>query len=171
VANPTRPARAWWLPINGDLATARRRVAEATGTPEPLVITACGYGDYGQRAHRLGLDVLCAINQVADMHELPAAVVGTWLAIEGGLTSKVNAADLPAAFAEVYIGRFSHQQAYTAWHLDELGWTKTLRELGAWKFLDTAAVNRHLFNEEVHAIRDHTAHGEGIVVCRRHRHS
>lgn len=164
VANPARPARAWWVPISGDLDQSRRQVAEATGTPEPLIITANWYGDYGRLAHRPGLDVLCAITRAAAAHELPTGVVGNWLATEGGVAGPINAADIPAAFSQVYIGQFSNELAYTAYRLEELGWEKALRQLGAWEFLDTRAVNRHLFAYEVHAIRDESA---GIVVCRR----
>lgn len=168
VANPARPARAWWVPISGDLDEARRRVADATGTPEPLIITAYGYGDYGRDAQWLRLDVLCAINRAADAHDLPVGVVGNWLAAEGGLAGLIGAEDIPPAFAEAYIGRFSHELAYTAYRLDELGWEKALRELGALEFFDTNAFNRHLFAYEVRAVRDEGARG-GIVVCRRHQ--
>jgi hypothetical protein len=168
VANPDRPARAWWVLVHADLAESRLRVAEVTGTDQPLIITAYGYGGYGRKAHRLQLEVLCAINQAADRHDLPAAVVGDWLAAEGGLAGLIGAEQIPAAFDAAYIGRFSHELAYTAFRVDELGWEKALRKLGALEFLDTSAFNRHLFTDQVRAIRDSSPDAAGIVVCRRH---
>lgn len=167
VANPAEPARAWWVPITGDLDESHRRVADATGTQAPIIITAHGYGQYGRDARHPQLDVLCAINRTAEAHDLPAGVVGDWLAAEGGLAGLLNADDIPAAFADAYIGRFAHQLSYTAYRLDELGWEKTLRELGAIEFFDTHKFDRHLFTNEVRAVRDDT--GRGLVVCRRHR--
>jgi len=166
VANPGEPARAWWVPISGDLDESHRRVADATGTQAPIIMTAYGYGQYGRDARHPQLDVLCAINRTAAAHDLPAGVVGDWLAAEG-VAGLLNADDIPAAFGEAYIGRFGHQLSYTAYRLDELGWEKTLRGLGAIEFFDTQKFDRHLFTNEVRAIRDDT--GRGLVVCRRHR--
>lgn len=167
VANPAHPARAWQVPISGDLDQSRQRIAEVTGTDQPLVITAYGYGEYALRAHRLPLEMLCAINDAAGRRGLPAAVVGDWLAAEGGLAGLVSAEELPTAFNKAYIGRFTHELSYTAFRLDELGWEKTLRELGAIEFFNVDAFNRYLFNSQVRAIRDTSTDGGGIVVCRR----
>jgi hypothetical protein len=167
VANPDEPARAWWVPITGDLHESQRHVVDATGTQTPIIITAHGYGQYGRDVRRPQLDVLCAINRTAVAHDLPTGVVGDWLAAEGGLAGLLNADDIAAAFADAYIGRFGHQLSYTAYRLDELGWETTLRELGAIEFFDIHKFDRHLFTNEVRAIRDDS--GGGLVVCRRHR--
>jgi hypothetical protein len=169
VADPALPARAWWVPVGADIAEARRRVSDATGTDRPLILAAHGYGDYGRNAHRVQLDVLCAINAAADVHSLTAGVVGDWLAAEGGLAPGLIPADeVVPAFAEVFVGVFSHELAYTAYRLAELGWEQALRGLGAIEFFDSAKFNRHLFDREVRAISN-SSDLRGIVVCRRHR--
>jgi len=175
VANPTEPARAWWVPITGDLDASQRRVADATGTDQPLIITACGYGGYARDAHRLRLDVLCGLHRAAAAHNLPPGVVGDWLTEDGGPaelpnTQPLSADDILAAFADAYLGRFSHRHAYTAHRMVELGWEQALREMGATEFFDTRAFEHHLFSYEVIALTVDDYHGD-VVVCRQRRAS
>ena len=165
VANPSARSRAWWVPIGPDLPDADRRITDATGSDPPLIIAAHGYGRYGREARRLHLDTLCAINAAAGTYDLPADAVGDWLTAEGPDTV-LPAADITAAFADAYLGRFSHRLAYTQFRLGELGWERALRHLGALEFFDTPALDHHLFSNEVRAINDSGRPG-GIVVCRR----
>nr|WP_030500987.1 hypothetical protein [Micromonospora purpureochromogenes] len=168
VADPACPARAWWVPVGADLPEARRRINDTIGGGEPLILVAHGYGDYGRSAHRLHLDVLCAINAAAEAHHLTGNVVGDWLAGEGGLAPGLVPADEVAPkFAEAFVGVFSHELSYTAFRLAETGWEAALRQLGAIEFFDTAKYNRHLFDREVRAITNSRDTGGGIVVCRR----
>ncbi|GIJ49388.1 hypothetical protein Val02_62740 [Virgisporangium aliadipatigenens] len=164
VADPSVPARAWWVPIDADRDEAHRRVREATGVDEPLILTAYGYGAYGRASHRLHLDVLCALNTAADRHDVPAAVVGDWLSSEAGFAA--SAAEIVYQFAQAYVGTFDHERHYTAVRLAESGWEQALRDLGAFEFFDTDKFNRHLFTYDVRAIANPTGM-RGIIVCRR----
>ncbi|MET7396296.1 hypothetical protein ABZS66_22725 [Dactylosporangium sp. NPDC005572] len=173
VANPECPARAWWVPVGAALPQTQHRVRTATGTDDPLILAAHGYGTYGRQAHRLQLDLLCAINAAAETHRVAGNVIGDWLAGEGGLTADPLPADeIVTGFAEAFIGVFSHELAYTTTRIAENGWEAVLHQVGAFEFFDTAAYQRHLFNHEVRAITNSCTSGGGsggIIVCRRPR--
>jgi hypothetical protein len=165
VANPAEPARAWWIPLGGDSTEAHQRVADTIGCDQPLIITANGYGTYGRDVDRPRLDVLCFINAAATANQVPANVVGDWVATMGGLARLIPASDIAARFAAVYIGRFASQLFYTAFRLDELGWEAALRQMGALEFFDERAFDQHLFTYQVRAFAIDS--GRGIAVCRR----
>jgi hypothetical protein len=172
VAAQDRPTRAWWVPVGADRCRARRRIGETTGVDadQTLILAAYGYGDYGRHADRIDLDVLRAIATAAENHHLPAAVVGDWLATEGGLhPGQVPADDVVPAFTAAFVGVFSHELGYTAFRVAELGWKDQLRRLGMSEFFDEAKFNRHLFGQQVRAITNPGQAG-GIVVCRRAGH-
>lgn len=169
VAGARCPARAWWVQVGADLPETERRTSAATRLTgdEVLILAAHGYGEYGRRAHRVQLDVLCAINAAAEAHQLPGSVVGDWLAGEGGLApGRIPADEVAPAFAEAYVGVFNSERAYVAALLELNGWEAALRQLGALEFFDTAAYRQYLFSREVRAITNSA--GGGIVVCRRH---
>ncbi|GAA3386307.1 hypothetical protein [Cryptosporangium minutisporangium] len=177
VSHPTAPARAWWIAVGPDLEHARSRSREVTGTPEPLILSAHGYGRYGRDAECLPLELLCAINATVAAHQdtttltgeraVNGNVVGDWLADEHGLSGALPADQIPAAFAAAFLGVYSHDQDFAAERMRQNGWDQALRDLGALEFFDLRQYTYQLFRREVRAIPYRTARDSGIIVCRR----
>ncbi|MFB9319809.1 hypothetical protein [Cryptosporangium minutisporangium] len=177
VSHPSAPARAWWIPVGPDIEQARSRSHEVTGTREPLVLSAYGYGRYGREAERLDLEVLCALNATVAGHRhtttltgertVNGNVVGDWLADEHGLNGGLPADQLPTAFSQAFLGAYRHDQDYAAEQMRQNGWEQALRDLGALDYFDLRQYTYQLFRREVRAISYRTARDSGIIVCRR----
>jgi hypothetical protein len=155
VAPANDPTNTRWVHIGPDLHHAHRTIQRACHTqPEQvLIITAAGYGTYGRDRHRLRLDVLCAMHQVADAHQVRLCTVGDWLDAEGATTSDINPQTIIEQFAIAYIGPFGSALAYTQHRMAELGWTQALQTAGIpASYLNTAAINRDWFRHQVRQI-------------------
>ncbi|MGC5322769.1 hypothetical protein ACPXB5_29020 [Micromonospora arida] len=158
--------------LDGDLAAAQASIAKVLpvrAAAEMVVIDAHGFGRYGRDSHRLPLPVLCAMRRVASTHQLPLAAVGDWLAASGGVDADVPADDLPASFTADLVGLFSHRSDYAEKHLAERGWAAALERLGMpRRYIDLAALERDLFDNDVHAVATtDAAGGQAVAVFRR----
>jgi hypothetical protein len=135
---------------------------------EALIVTAVGYGHYGDHAHRLALPLLCAMQQVATAHQVSLRTVGHWIDHEHGLAGRAEADTLAQQFGDAYLGRFASRGVYTEHRMRELGWTDLLHERGIRAYFDHHRYGQHLFSDEVIAIGDESWHtGHGIDVFRR----
>jgi len=149
------PSNTRWVPIGADPHDAYRTVQQAChARPEQvLIITAAGYGRYGRDRHRLCLDVLCTMHQIAQTHQVTLYTVGNWLDAEGATTNDITAHTIAAQFTAAYIGRFPNDRAYTTHRMAELGWTLALHDAGIpADYLDTAAITRDWFSHQVRQI-------------------
>ncbi|MDQ1247831.1 MAG: hypothetical protein QG597_2202 [Actinomycetota bacterium] len=159
VAPSTEPTDTRWIRIGADLAHARRAVHRACHTPpeQALIITAPGYGRYGRERHRLALDVLCAMHQVAEKHHVLPATVGNWLHAEGATTTEVSPQDIADRFTAAYIGPFSDEMAYTHQRMAELGWNSALAPAGIPdSYLDVHAIKRDWCTDRVRRVESGT---------------
>ncbi|MGH3737832.1 MAG: hypothetical protein ACRDT6_19805 [Micromonosporaceae bacterium] len=140
-----------WVRIGGDLDAARDAIGEAVGchAGEVLIVAGVGYGRHGQYAHRLDLAVLCAMNRVADEHQVPLSVVGDWVEAAAGLAGQPEPDTLPGLFRVAYAGRFDHRSCYTSQRMTEQGWDTVLRDTGMAEFFDEDRYTYHLFAREV----------------------
>jgi hypothetical protein len=146
--------------IGADLHAAQRTVQRACDAqPEQvLIVTAAGYGTYGRDRHRLRLDVLCAMHQVAETHQVSLRTVGDWLDAEGA-TTDIDPQTIAEQFTIAYIGPFASELAYTKHRMGELGWTQALQAAAIPEdYLNTAAINRDWFAHQVRQI-DSGVHG------------
>jgi hypothetical protein len=170
--------RTGWLTITADPVETRRRVTAACGTDldQTVIITAVGYGRYGRWWHRLDLDVLTAMHQAAQTHQVPLQVVGDWLdadhatghAADAGPDAQPDPIALVRDFAATYAGTYPDQLAYTRHRMDQLGWTAALQHAGIPdRYLDLHALARDWFTEHVHAISHNGHHHRGIAVFHR----
>ncbi|MEU1249173.1 hypothetical protein [Micromonospora arida] len=158
--------------LNGDLTAARASIAKllpATAVAEVVVIDEHGFGRYGRDSHRLPLPVLCAMRRIASTHQLPLAAVGDWLAATGGVDADVPADDLPAIFTADFLGLFPHRSDYAEKYLVERGWAAALERLGMpGRYIDHEALERDLFDNDVHAVATTDANGgQAVAVFRR----
>ena len=172
VAPAQDPTRTTWIPIDPDPQTTRvrmRRALELTADQDIIVITAWGFGQHCGRAHRLDLDLLCAIHTVATGHGVDATTVGNWIAHEDGLAGHVEVATLPTLFHTAYVGRYPDRDTYAHACLDERGVTKVITDLGIEAYFDHAAHQRDVFRYEAIAIDpgDYHHRDRGIQVFRR----
>jgi hypothetical protein len=157
VASTTDPTAATWVDPDPDLRTARDALARACRT-EPdrvLIIDACGYGTYGRNRHRHHLDVLCAMRQIAATR-----------------SDDLDPAALIKEFAVAYLGPYSCPSDYALARMRELGWTQALHAAGIPDaYLDTTAITRDWFTDQVRAITAATSTGVGghIEVFTRHQ--
>jgi hypothetical protein len=155
------PTNTRWVHIGTDLHHAQRTVQRACGAqPEQvLIVTAAGYGRYGRDRHRLHLNVLCVMHQVAQAHQVSLCTVGDWLDAEGATTTDVDPKAIVEQFAAAYIGPFASDLAYTQHRMAELGWPQALHAATIPEgYLDTAAINRDWFSHQVRQI-DSGTHG------------
>src|SRR5437764_13095840 len=93
VAPAQDPTRTTWIPIDPHPQTTRtrmRRALDLTADQDMIVITAWGFGQHCGLAHRLDLDLLCAIHALATAHGVDGTTVRNWLAHEAGLTRHVH---------------------------------------------------------------------------------
>jgi hypothetical protein len=155
VAPAHDPTRTTWIHVDPDPQTTRTRIRRAlrlTTDQDPIIISAPGYGQHSARAHRIDLDLICAIHAVATAHRVDATTVGNWIAHEDGLAGHADPATLPALFRAAYVGRYPDRDTYARQRLDELGLGKAIAELGIEPYFDHAAHERDLFRDEAIAI-------------------
>jgi hypothetical protein len=145
-----------WVRIGADLDHAHRTVQAACGADaeQVLIVTAAGYGRYGSHRHRLSLDILCAMHQIADTHDVSPGAVGDWLEAEGATTATdVSPQQIVEQFAAAYIGPFRDEDDYTRHRMSQLGWTQALQAAGIPEdYLDLRAITRDWFTQLVRRI-------------------
>lgn len=156
-----------WVTIDADPHTSRTSIRQCGLDPDHLiVITAAGYGRYGRDRHRLDLPILYAMQQLADRHDVTAAVVGEWLAAEGAINADLTPERILTEFSAAYIGPFASELDYTRHRMNELGWIAALAHAGIpGSYLDEAAVKRDWFRSRVRGISRATH--DGIAVFHR----
>ncbi|WP_306211083.1 hypothetical protein [Actinoplanes sp. RD1] len=166
VADRADPTVATWTAINADPVASREHLRTVTGADQDvLIIEVIGYGHYGRHVDEVDLEVLCALEAIADSADVPVTLVGDWLHQEGGSSTRVPAEALPAAFADAYAGMFPRWKAYAAVEREARGWTTVLTEAG---------IPLELFDLDAFAdqLRQHARYGlpvdgRGIAVFRR----
>jgi len=154
VAPLADPTRTRWVRVGADLDVARHEVAQATGcaVEQALIVTAVGYGHHGYHAHRLSLELVCAMHAVTAAHPVSLSTVGTWIDHDHGLAGDVDPRTLPQQFTDAYVGRFASHGGYTRHRMTEQGWTELLRSRGMEPYFDLLRYERHLFSGDVTAI-------------------
>ena len=172
VAPAHDPTRTTWIHVDPDPQTTRTRIRRAlrlTTDQDPIIISAPGYGQHSARAHRIDLDLICAIHAVATAHGVVVTTVGNWIAHEDGLAGHVDPATLPTLFHAAYVGRYPDRDTYAHACLDERGVTKAITDLGIQAYFDHAAHQRDVFRYEAIAIDpgDYHHRDRGIQVFRR----
>jgi hypothetical protein len=151
VAPLADPTRTRWVRVGADLDAARHEVAQATrcAVEQALIVAAVGYGHH---AHRLSLELVCAMQAVTAAHPVSLSTVGTWIDHEHGLAGHVDPPTLPQQFTNAYIGQFTSHSAYARHRMAEQGWTELLRSSGMEAYFDLRRYERHLFSGDVTAI-------------------
>ncbi|MDT5027359.1 MAG: hypothetical protein QOE61_3785 [Micromonosporaceae bacterium] len=170
VAPLADPTRTRWVRVGADLDAARHAVAQATrcAVEQTLIVTAVGYGHHGYHAHRLSLELVCAMQAVIAVHPVSLSTVGTWIDHEHGLAGQVDPRALPQQFTDAYIGQFGSRTAYARHRMTEQGWTELLRSSGMEPYFDLRRHEQHLFSGGVAAIDlDGWQPGRGIEVFHR----
>jgi hypothetical protein len=170
VAPANDPTATRWMRASVDLDQTRDSVARALGVPaaDALIVSAVGYGHHGYQAHRLSLDLACAMQATVAANGVSLATVGDWIDHDHGLGGHVDPNVLPARFAAAYIGRYASDTAYTRHLMDTQGWTELLRGSGMQAYFDLRRYERHLFTSDVFAIDLDGWHpGRGIEVFHR----
>ncbi|MGC5054937.1 hypothetical protein ACLQ2S_26230 [Micromonospora sp. DT48] len=173
-----------WVASAGDLTTtaamvldADLAVAEATvrqslfpqSAGALVVLNTTGFGAYGKYAHRPALPVLCAIRRIAAAHRLAPAVVGDWIAADGGTNTDLPVDDLPGIFDADFVGVYSTRSAYAEQHMTDSGWTEAIVRLGIpARYVNINALQRDLFDHTVQAVETTSTSGfSAVAVFRR----
>ena len=170
VAPTADPTRTRWVRVGADLDAARTEVARVLGgsADDAVIVTADGYGHHGYHAHRLSLELVCAMQTVIAAHPVSLSTVGNWIDDPYGLAGHVDPQTLPRQFAACYIGRFGSHTSYLQHRMDQQGWTDLLRTSGMQPYFDRRRYELHLFGHEVTAIDvDGWRPGLGIEVFHR----
>jgi hypothetical protein len=171
VAPSHNPTSARWVRVGADLDKARQQLMQATGVgaaEQAIVLAAIGYGHHGHHAHRLALELICAMHAVTAAHSVSLNTVGNWIDHDYGLAGQVDPQALPDQFAAAYLGRYASHGAYVQHRMEEQGWTDILRAHAMEPYFDTRRYERHLFSHDVIAIDlDGWQPGRGIEVFRR----
>ncbi|GAA4259864.1 hypothetical protein [Dactylosporangium darangshiense] len=156
VADPADPTLSFWVRAGADLDTTRLHVAEVTGVAEgndALILDVRGYGDYGRSRAVLDLSVLCAVEHLAAVNELPAEAIGTWLHLDGATTGNPTADEITTAFGDAYAGVHDSRRAFAITERDRYGWTTALANAGKPdRYFNLDAFTEHLFRTEVHKV-------------------
>src|SRR6266545_587464 len=94
VAPASDPTATRSIRASADLDQTRDTVARTLGVPaaDALIVSAVGYGHHGYHAHRLSLDVVCAIQATAAANNVSLATVGAWIDHDHGLAGQVQPA-------------------------------------------------------------------------------
>ncbi|GAA0908704.1 hypothetical protein [Virgisporangium aurantiacum] len=150
-----------WVHISADLAQTRNTVCTACGVADPqqvVIVTAVGYGKYGRDRHRLDLDLLATMHEIADEHHVSLRTVGDWLDASGATTATdIEPCAVREEFAAAYIGPFQDEREYTRHRMAELGWTHAIRAAGIpASYLDIGAINRDWFSRQVRGVESGT---------------
>lgn len=148
------PTATRWVPASADLDQTRDAVARTLGVAadDALIVSAVGYGHHGYQAHRLSLELVCAMQATAAASDVSLATVGAWIDHEHGQAGHVDATMLPGRFAAAYIGQYACNTAYTRHMMDTRGWTGLLRTTGMEPYFDLRRYERHVFTSDVFAI-------------------
>ena len=154
VAPADDPTSTRWVSISADPAATGVAIRDAGTNPDHMIIIeAVGYGRYGRQRHRLDLDVLCAIGQVAGTHQESRYAVGEWLAAERATHVDVRPADVVDDYPRAYLGAFPSELDHTLHRMAELGWTTALRRAGIPQdYLDVTAIRRDWSDRDVRHI-------------------
>jgi hypothetical protein len=155
VANPDDPTLTWWTSLDSDVQATREHLAALTRTTgcDALIVTASGYGAFQRGSHPLLVPVLCAIDLLAAEHDLPASVMGVWLAAEGAGRNRPDAAQIVEAFTACYVGVFAHRRGFAEAERDRLGWTTALSDAGIPpRLFDLHRYAADLFTDEARGI-------------------
>ncbi|MDQ1250863.1 MAG: hypothetical protein QG597_5243 [Actinomycetota bacterium] len=175
VAPTSDPTLSTWVEIHPDLETSRTAVARACGTTpdQTLIIEACGYGAYGRDRHRHRLDVLCAMHQIAATHHVELQAIGDWLDVEGATTrNDLDPQTVIEQFTAAYLAPYPSQTDYTRARMRALGWTQALHAAGVPdQYLDTSAITRDWFNDQVRSITATTGTNRHIEIFTRHHNA
>jgi hypothetical protein len=165
VAPTSDPTATRWVRVDADLDAARDTVSRAAGAgaDQALIVAAVGYGHHGYQAHRLSLELICAMQAVAAAHHVSLATVGDWIDDSRGLAGRVDPDTLPARFADAYVGRYPSVSHYARHLMDEQGWTQLLRTSGVERYFDLNRYERDLFTGDVFAIALERARPGGPV--------
>lgn len=175
------PTNTTWVNVGDDYhATAAHagRVVAALGKLPLRIISARGYGAYGQHAAHIDLRVLCAMHTITHAHpEAGLVTIGNWVAADPATTGRpaddpppyeaVPADQLPAAFTAAYLGRYRSRRDYLQHRLRDNGWEHGLAALGIDPdCLDLNRLEHNLFTRQVYAVD--AAPPGGIAVFTRH---
>jgi hypothetical protein len=155
VAPSHSPTGAQWVRVGADLDEAARELTRAAGVAsadQVMILAAVGYGHHGYRAHRLSLELICAMQAVIAAHPVSLSTVGNWIDHDYGLAGQVDPRTLPEQFAAAYVGRFASRGTYARHRLDEQGWSEILLAHGIEPYFDTRRYEGHLFAHEAFAI-------------------
>jgi len=133
-----------------------------------VIVTADGYGHHGYHAHRLSLELVCAMQTVIAAHPASLSTLGNWIDDPYGLAGHVDPQTLPRQFAACYIGRFGSHTSYLQHRMDHQGWTDLLRTSGMQPYFDRRRYELHPFAHEVTAI-DVDGWRPGLGIERFHR--
>lgn len=154
VAPVSDPTGTRWVRVSADLDQTRDTVARTLGVSaaDALIVSAVGYGHHGYHAHRLSLDLVCAVQATAAANGVSLATVGDWIDHDHGLDGQVDPTVLPARFAAAYIDRYACDTAYARHVMDTEGWTELLRTTGLEPYFDLRRYERHLCTTDVFAI-------------------
>ncbi|GAA0908132.1 hypothetical protein [Virgisporangium aurantiacum] len=168
VAPADDPTATRWVRPSADLDETRADVARTLGisAADALIVSAVGYGHHGYHAHRLSLELVCAMQATAAANDVSLATVGNW--IDHGLATNAEASTLPGRFAAVYSGRYTSEADYAHHRMDTQGWTGLLRDSGMEAYFDLPRYARHLFVRDVFGIGLDGAHPwRGVEVFHR----
>lgn len=165
VADPAEPTQTWWTTLPASPDQARTHLAAVTGGADVLVLDAYGYGAYSLGDHLLPVPMLCTIEALAAEHDLPAWVVGDWLAAEGAPRLQPDAATVRAEFSTAYLGLFPNQRAYARIEYQRRGWADVLTVAGIpARLFDLDRFTADLFCDAVREVR--LPHGQIAVFQR-----
>ena len=154
VAPMSDPTATRWVRVGADVHAARDTVSRAVGgrADQALIVAAVGYGHHGYHAHRLSLDLICAIQAVAAAHPVSLSTVGDWIDHDHGLAGRVDPGTLAARFADAYVGRYPSTSHYARHVMDRQNWSEVLRAAGIVRYFDLHRYERDLFTAGVFAI-------------------
>jgi hypothetical protein len=161
------PTLTTWVWPTGDVEQTRRRIRLSLNLPcnHVVVVSARGYGDYGTHAPVLDLDVVCAMNWIADRHRVPLPAVGNWIAAAGDLTAHLDPTVLETAFDDSYDGLYGSRDDYTHARLARQRWLDILTDADIDpSFFHVDAYRTHLFRNEVFDVPTGTTSGTGREV-------
>ena len=164
-----RPDRTRWVRVGADLDAARREVARVLGgsDDDTVIVTAVGYGHHGYHAHRLSLELVCAMQTVIAAHpaSLTPSATGSTTSTAWPTTSTHRRCRPVRRLLHRPV-RLPHH--YLQHRMDQQGWTDLLHTNGIQPYFDRRRYELHLFAHEVTAIDvDSWRPGLGIEVFHR----
>jgi hypothetical protein len=150
VAASNDPTDTVWVWPTGDADQTQREIRDALphAAGRLVVISARGYGRYGDNAPIIDLDVVCTIVRITDTHRVTPTAVGNWIAAEAGRSTHLDPVQVTDAFAASFDGVFDSR---TAWHrVIRQGWMEVFTNADIDPgFFHTDAYQKHLFDNEL----------------------